>query len=462
MLKIHNNLTGKKEEFKSLIPGQVRMYVCGMTNYDYLHVGHARMLAVFDMVQRYLRASGYQVTYVRNVTDIDDKIIERANANGENWSDLVKRFTDAMHEDCAVLGLDPPDLEPRATEFIEPILRMTQTLIDKGFAYVASDGDVMYAVRKFPEYGRLSRKNIDDLRAGSRVQIDQLKRDPLDFVLWKHAKPGEPSWPSPWGLGRPGWHIECSAMSTTLLGSHFDLHGGGEDLKFPHHENEIAQSCAACGTPFVNVWMHNGFVRVNEEKMSKSLGNFFTVREVLKTLRDPEVLKFFLLTSHYSGPINYSDAQLAQADETLLGLYRALKDTGAGGDAELEAMTAFRAAMDDDFNTPEALAVMQAVARTLNQAKAAGQTESVRVNAAGLRAMGKLLGVLQQDPEQYLKRGVGAGQLSDADIEALITARIRARGEKNFAESDRIRGELAKAGVVLEDKPGGKTEWRRA
>jgi cysteinyl-tRNA synthetase len=462
MLKIHNNLTGKKEEFKSLIPGQVRMYVCGMTNYDYLHVGHARMLAVFDMVQRYLRASGYQVTYVRNVTDIDDKIIERANANGENWFDLVKRFTDAMHEDCAVLGLDSPDLEPRATEFIEPIVRMTQTLIDKGFAYVASDGDVMYAVRKFPDYGRLSRKNVDDLRAGSRVQIDQLKRDPLDFVLWKHAKPGEPSWPSPWGLGRPGWHIECSAMSTTLLGSHFDLHGGGEDLKFPHHENEIAQSCAACGTPFVNVWMHNGFVRVNEEKMSKSLGNFFTVREVLKTLRDPEVLKFFLLTSHYSGPINYSDAQLSQADETLLGLYRALQDAEVGGDVEPEAMAAFRAAMDDDFNTPEALAVMQAVARALNQAKAAGETEKVRVNAPTLRAMGKLLGVLQQDPEQYSKRGVGTGQLSDADIEALITARIRARGEKNFAESDRIRGELAKAGVVLEDKPGGKTEWRRA
>ena len=462
MLKIHNNLTGKKEEFKSLIPGQVRMYVCGMTNYDYLHVGHARMLAVFDMVQRYLRAWGYQVTYVRNVTDIDDKIIERANANGENWSDLVKRFTDAMHEDCAVLGLDSPDLEPRATEFIEPIVRMTQTLIDKGFAYVASDGDVMYAVRKFADYGRLSRKNVDELRAGSRVQIDQLKRDPLDFVLWKHAKPGEPSWPSPWGLGRPGWHIECSAMSTTLLGSHFDLHGGGEDLKFPHHENEIAQSCAACGTPFVNVWMHNGFVRVNEEKMSKSLGNFFTVREVLKTLRDPEVLKFFLLTSHYSGPINYSDAQLSQADETLLGLYRALQDAAAGGVAELQAMAAFRAAMDDDFNTPEALAVMQAVARALNQAKAAGEIEKARAGAATLRAMGKLLGVLQQDPEQYSKRGVGAGQLSDADIEALIAARIRARGEKNFAESDRIRGELAKAGVVLEDKPGGKTEWRRA
>jgi cysteinyl-tRNA synthetase len=472
MLKIHNSLTGKKEEFKPLIPGQVRMYVCGMTNYDYLHVGHARMLAVFDMVQRYLRASGYTVTYVRNVTDIDDKIIDRAKANGENWSDLVKRFTNAMHEDCAALGFDSPDLEPRATEFIEPILAMTQTLIDKGFAYVASDGDVMYAVRKFADYGRLSRKNVDDLRAGSRVQIDQLKRDPLDFVLWKHAKPGEPSWPSPWGPGRPGWHIECSAMSTSLLGSHFDLHGGGEDLKFPHHENEIAQSCAACGTPFVNYWMHNGFVRVNEEKMSKSLGNFFTVREVLKTLRDPEVLKFFLLGSHYSGPINYSDTQLLQADETLLGLYRALKDSpvgvavslGAdtGVDVDAEAMTAFRAAMDDDFNTPEALAVMQGVARTLNQAKAAGEADNVRRGGTTLRAMGKMLGVLQQDPDQYLKRGAAGAQWSDADIEGLVAARIRARAERNFAESDRIRGELAKGGVLLEDKPGGKTEWRRA
>jgi cysteinyl-tRNA synthetase len=461
MLKIHNSLTGKKEEFKPLKPGEVRMYVCGMTNYDYIHVGHARMLAVFDLVQRYLRASGYKVTYVRNITDIDDKIIERAAANGENWADLVRRFTAAMHEDCAALGLESPDLEPRATEYIGAIIDMTQTLIDKQFAYAASDGDVMYAVRKFADYGRLSRKNVDELRAGSRVQVDHAKRDPLDFVLWKHAKPGEPSWPSPWGPGRPGWHIECSAMSTSLLGSHFDLHGGGEDLKFPHHENEIAQSCAACGTPFVNVWMHNGFVRVNEEKMSKSLGNFFTVREVLKTLRDPEVLKFFLLSSHYSGPINYSDAQLTQADETLLGLYRALKDTDTGANPDPQAMAAFEAAMDDDFNTPEALAVMQGVARALNHAKASGDAGKVRAAAAALHTMGRVLGVLQQNPEAFLKRGAAA-TLSDADIEVLIAARIRARSEKDFAESDRIRGELAQAGVVLEDKPGGKTEWRRA
>ena len=283
------------------------------------------MLTVFDLVQRYLRSRGYKVTYVRNITDIDDKIIQRAADNGEDWAELARRFTVAMHEDCATLGLQPPDVEPRATEYIGPIIAMTQTLIDKGYAYVAADGDVMYSVRKFPQYGALSGKKIDDLRAGSRVQIDESKLDPLDFVLWKHAKPGEPSWPSPWGAGRPGWHIECSAMSTSVLGSHFDLHGGGLDLKFPHHENEIAQSCAACGTPFVNVWMHNGFVRIDDEKMSKSLGNFFTVRDVLKTLRDPEVLRFFLLSSHYRGPINYSAAQLAQADETLLGLYRALK-----------------------------------------------------------------------------------------------------------------------------------------
>ena len=307
-----------------------------MTNYDYIHVGHARMLTVFDLIQRYLRSLGYAVTYVRNVTDIDDKIIERAAAKGENWADLARRFTAAMHEDCATLGLQSPDLEPRATEYIAPIIAMTQTLIDKGYAYVAVNGDVMYAVRKFAKYGRLSGKKIDDLRAGSRIQVDEAKLDPLDFVLWKHAKPGEPSWASPWGEGRPGWHIECSAMSTSLLGSYFDIHGGGEDLKFPHHENEIAQSCAACDSPFVHVWMHNGFVRVNDEKMSKSLGNFFTVREVLKTLRDPEVLRFFLLSSHYRGPINYSTVQLAQADETLLGLYRALKDAGPSGPVDAE------------------------------------------------------------------------------------------------------------------------------
>jgi cysteinyl-tRNA synthetase len=463
MLKIHNSLTGEKEEFKPLRPNEVRMYVCGMTNYDYIHVGHARMLTVFDLIQRYLRSLGYKVTYVRNVTDIDDKIIERAAANGENWADLARRFTVAMHEDCATLGLESPDLEPRATEYIGPIIAMAQTLIDKGYAYVAGNGDVMYSVRKFAAYGRLSGKKIDDLRAGSRVQVDDAKHDPLDFVLWKHAKPGEPSWASPWGEGRPGWHIECSAMSTSLLGSYFDLHGGGEDLKFPHHENEIAQSCAACDAPFVHVWMHNGFVRVNDEKMSKSLGNFFTLREVLKSLRDPEVMRFFLLSSHYRGPINYSTVQLAQADETLLGLYRALKDAGEAGPVEAQSLARFRGAMDDDFNTPEALAVMQGVARELNQAKASGNSAKSAAAAATLRAMGAVLGVLQQDPDTYLKRSVGGQMMMpDADVEALLAARQAARAAKNFAESDRIRQQLTDAGILLEDKAGGTTQWRRA
>ena len=462
MLRIHNSLTGLKQEFKPLVPNEVRMYVCGMTNYDYIHVGHARMLTVFDLVQRYLRSSGLKVTYVRNVTDIDDKIIARAAEAGENWKDLADRFTRAMQEDCATLGLQEPDVEPRASEYVDEIIAMTQTLINKGFAYVADDGDVLYSVRKFPPYGQLSGKRIDDLRAGSRVKVDDAKQDPLDFVLWKHAKPGEPSWPSPWGAGRPGWHIECSAMSTSILGSYFDLHGGGEDLKFPHHENEIAQSCAACDSPFVKVWMHNGFVRVNEEKMSKSLGNFFTVREVLKHLRDAEVLRFFLLGSHYRGPINYSEAQLTQADETLLGLYRALKDTSPGGAVDAPALQSLRDAMDDDFNTPEALAVLQGVARELNQAKAAKDPAKIASAAATLRALGAVLGVLQQDAEAYLKKSVGANALSDGDIEQLLAARRGARAAKNFAESDRIRGVLTAGGVLVEDKPNGTTEWRRA
>lgn len=476
MLRIHNSLTGEKEEFTPLRANEVRMYVCGMTVYDYIHIGHARMLTVFDLVQRYLRSRCYQVTYVRNVTDIDDKIIQRAAENGEDWQSFARRFTKAMHEDCATLGLQAPDLEPRATDFIAPIISMTQTLIDKGFAYVAGNGDVMYAVRKFPDYGRLSGKKIDDLRAGSRVQIDEAKLDPLDFVLWKHAKPGEPSWASPWGSGRPGWHIECSAMSTSLLGTYFDLHGGGMDLKFPHHENEIAQSCAACATPFVRFWMHNGFVRINDEKMSKSLGNFFTVREVLKTLRDPEVLRFFLLSSHYRGPINYSEAQLCQADETLLGLYRALADGGSARVPEAGAQSPpvgemrrvaemrdrFDAAMDDDFNTPDALAVMQGAARDLNTAKAAGRNEDAAALAAGLRGMGGVLGLLQQPPGEYLRRGAGEAKLADSQVDTLIEARRAARAMKNFAESDRIRDALASAGIALEDKPDGTTGWRRA
>ncbi|HMK85855.1 MAG TPA: cysteine--tRNA ligase [Steroidobacteraceae bacterium] len=477
MLEIHNSLSGRKEPFKPLRSNQVRMYVCGITVYDYIHVGHARMLTVFDLVQRYLRSRGFDVTYVRNITDIDDKIIQRAADTGEGWSELARRFTAAMHEDCARLGLSVPDAEPRATDYIREIIAMTQTLIDKGYAYRAANGDVMYAVRKFPSYGALSGRKIDESRAGARVQVDEFKHDPLDFVLWKHAKRGEPSWESPWGPGRPGWHIECSAMSTSLLGDYFDLHGGGMDLKFPHHENEIAQSCAACGTPFVRVWMHNGFVNIDDEKMSKSLGNFFTVRDVLGSLRDPEVLRFFLLSSHYRGPINYSAVQLAQADETLLGLYRALKGVaatdgaeagGAGGEGEEEALARFHAAMEDDFNTPEAMAVMQGVARELNSAKASGESARVLAAARSLRAMGKALGILQQSPEEYLKRPNPASaadargkSLSDEQIEELLALRREARAAKNFRESDRIRDLLAGEGIVLEDKPGGVSEWRR-
>jgi cysteinyl-tRNA synthetase len=477
MLKIHNSLTGEKAEFKPLRGNDVRMYVCGITVYDYIHVGHARMLMVFDLVQRYLRSRGYAVTYVRNITDIDDKIIQRAAESGEDWSTLARRFTTAMHEDCALLGLEPPDAEPRATDYIPEIVAMTQTLIDKGYAYRALNGDVMYSVRKYPRYGALSGRRIDESRAGARVQVDEFKHDPLDFVVWKHAKAGEPAWPSPWGPGRPGWHIECSAMSTALLGDYFDLHGGGMDLKFPHHENEIAQSCAACDSPFVHVWMHNGFVNIDDEKMSKSLGNFFTVREVVKTLRDPEVLRFFLLGSHYRGPINYSAAQLAQADETLAGLYRALKDTvrapasesiapaaDSASEGRDEALDEFHAAMDDDFNTPEAMAVLAGVARELNIAKAAGDAARIAASSRSLLAMGRVLGILQQPPDAYLKRAAdtGAAALTDAQIEELIVERRAARAAKNFHESDRIRDRLSAAGIVLEDKPGGISEWRRA
>ena len=472
MLKIHNSLTGEKEEFKPLFPNEVRMYVCGMTNYDYIHVGHARMLVAFDLVQRYLRSLGYKVTYVRNVTDIDDKIIERAAANGENWADLAQRFTVAMHEDCKTLGLQEPDLEPRATQYIGPIIDMIQTLMDKGYAYAAGNGDVMYSVRKFPNYGRLSGKKIDDLRAGSRVRIDEAKLDPLDFVLWKHAKPGEPSWASPWGAGRPGWHIECSAMSTSLLGSYFDLHGGGEDLKFPHHENEIAQSCAACDSPFVHVWMHNGFVRVNEEKMSKSLGNFFTVRDVLKTLRDPEVLRFFLLSSHYRGPINYSAAQLVQADETLLGLYRALKDAPTSGSVDAAEVARFRDAMDDDFNTAAAVGHLYdsfvLANKLLDEPKSAPKDVWRRTLARlrrDLAACGETLGIFRRPPREFLlaRRARRCARLGidPAWVEAQIAARAAARAAKDFARADEIRKALKEARVELMDTPTGTT-WRVA
>ena len=463
-IQIHNSLTGRKEPLVTIEPAHVRMYVCGMTVYDYCHVGHARSLVVFDAVRRYLRYAGYRVTHVRNITDIDDKIIQRANENGEPMHALTERFIAAMHEDCRALGVESPEHEPRATDYVGAIVAMVERLIAKGYAYVASDGDVLYAVAKFDGYGQLSGKRLADLRAGARVGINEAKRDPLDFVLWKRAKPGEPAWPSPWGDGRPGWHIECSAMSVALLGDHFDIHGGGMDLKFPHHENEIAQTCAACGSRFVNTWMHNGFVNVNAEKMSKSLGNFFTVREVLKTLR-PEVMRMFVLGSHYRGPINYSDENLRQADGALERIYTALREVPPLAGAMSAATARFAEAMNDDFNTPEALAVLLALARDLNVAKAAGNATSAAALAGELIALGQVLGILNVDADVWLKARPGqsmdapAADPAAAEIDALVAARKAARQAKNFAESDRIRDELLERNVVLEDGPKGTT-WR--
>ncbi|MFP5382065.1 MAG: cysteine--tRNA ligase [Gammaproteobacteria bacterium] len=455
MLHITNSLTRTKEAFVPLVPGRVRMYVCGMTVYDLCHLGHARVFVVFDMVVRWLRAGGFEVEYVRNITDIDDKIIRRAQENGETPAELTERFIAAMHDDERALGVLPPDHEPRATRYVAQMLAMIAQLEKSGLAYPAPNGDVYYSVRGFPEYGRLSGKSLDELRAGERVEVDPNKRDPMDFVLWKAAKPGEPAWDSPWGPGRPGWHIECSAMSAELLGRHFDIHGGGQDLQFPHHENEIAQSEGAHACKFVNYWLHNGFVRVDNEKMSKSLGNFFTIREVLRKY-DAEVVRFFILRAHYRSPLNYSDAHLDDARGALTRLYTALK--GAPGetapiDWQVPAAARFRVAMDDDFNTPEAIAVLFDLASEANRGDAAA--------ARLLRALGGTLGLLQRDAEVFLKAGVAAGGLDEAAIEGLIAARQTARKAKNFAESDRIRDELAANGVVLEDGAGGTT-WRRA
>ncbi len=468
MLRIHNSLTGQVEPFVPLVPGKVRLYVCGITVYDYCHIGHMRMFVVFDVVRRYLRHCGYSLTFVRNITDIDDKIIRRAAENGEPIEALTARYIAAMDEDAAQLDVERPDIEPRATAYVPEILAMIQRLIERGHAYVASSGDVLYSVSSFPDYGRLSGKRLADLRAGARVDVEESKHDPLDFVRWKRSKPGEPTWDSPWGPGRPGWHIECSAMSTSLLGDYFDIHGGGMDLKFPHHENEIAQSCGATGHPFVKVWMHNGFVNVDNEKMSKSLGNFFTVRDILPRLRHPEVLRYFLLGSHYRGPINYSLTQLEQADLALGRLYNALRGlpeasppTGATSYRDK-----FEAAMSEDFNTAEALAVLQTLAREINTLKAAGKLEEAATWAAEFRALSGLLGVVQLDPEAWFRcsqpvDGEVAEGVSDAHIQACIEARLAARKAKDFAESDRLRDVLAAQGVVLEDKPGGVTSWRR-
>ncbi|MEY3831675.1 MAG: Cysteinyl-tRNA synthetase [Pseudomonadota bacterium] len=469
-LSIYNTLSRNKEIFKPIVAGQVRMYVCGMTVYDFCHLGHARVMIVFDMVTRWLRASGYQVSYVRNITDIDDKIIKRALENKEPIAVLTQRFIDAMHEDAKILGLLPPDHEPRATQYIAQMQGMIGRLIDQQMAYQAEDGDVNYAVRQFPSYGKLSGKSIDELNAGERVAIGSGKRDPLDFVLWKSAKADEPSdtrWSSPWGEGRPGWHIECSAMSCELLGQHFDIHGGGADLQFPHHENEIAQSEGALygstpvTNPFVNYWMHNGHIRVNQEKMSKSLGNFFLIRDVLQQF-DPEVVRFFMLRAHYRSPINYSDSQLEEARTGLVRLYTAINtnEQHASKNAEPVAqwVKRFGDAMNDDFNTPEAIASLFDLASEINRASNANTKQEL---SQTLKHLAGLIGLLQRSPNEFLQSGTPHTGMSPAQIEEQIAARHAAKLTKNFKEADAIRERLLNDGVVLEDKPSG-TVWRRA
>ena len=456
MLKIFNSLKREKQPFTPIEANKVRMYVCGMTVYDFCHLGHARVMVVFDMVYRWLKTSGYEVTYVRNITDIDDKIIKRAAENNETILQLTNRFIAAMHEDADALGVLRPDHEPRATDFVPEMLDLIGQLEKRGLAYQASDGDVNYAVRKFEGYGKLSGKSLDDLRAGERVEVDSAKQDPLDFVLWKHAKPGEPAWQSPWGEGRPGWHIECSAMSSQLLGNHFDIHGGGQDLQFPHHENEIAQSEGAHQCTFVNYWMHNGFVRVDNEKMSKSLGNFFTIREVLKQF-DAEVVRFFILRAHYRSALNYSDAHLDDAKRSLDGLYFALRDVPPEVveiDWKNDYATRFAAALDEDFDSHGAISVLFELAGEVNRQR------SPELSGL-LKALGAVIGLLERDPQVYLRGAAVVGGLDDAAISSLIEDRAAAKKAKNFAEADRIRDALKADGIVLDDSPQG-TSWRRA
>ena len=477
MLKIYNTLSRDKQIFTPIEPNKVRMYVCGMTVYDFCHLGHARVMVVFDMVSRWFRASNYDVTYVRNITDIDDKIIKRANENNETIGDLTQRFIDAMDEDSAKLGIIRPDIEPRATHYIDGMIQMIAALIEKGHAYAAANGDVFYSVRSFADYGKLSGKTLDDLRAGERVEVDTFKKDPMDFVLWKSVKPNEPNWDSPFGKGRPGWHIECSVMSAAHLGAHFDVHGGGQDLQFPHHENEIAQSEAAHshdGKPcqMANYWMHNGFVRVDDEKMSKSLGNFFTIREVLKKY-DAEVVRFFILRAHYRSPLNYSDQHLDDAKSALTRLYTALRGyeiIESAIDWQHPQATRFKAAMDDDFNTPEAMAVLFDLANEVNK------TKSIEVVNL-LKNLGKVIGLLQRDPNAFLQGAVtgyanvttnddiatatGEVGYTETNVNQMILNRVEAKKAKNFSEADAIRKQLADAGIILEDTPQGTT-WRRA
>ena len=455
-MHIYNTLTRRKEPFSPLVAGKVSMYVCGMTVYDYCHLGHARVMVAFDVITRYLRHRDYDVTYVRNITDIDDKILKRAEENGEPIDALTERMIAAMHEDEARLNVLPPSQEPRATRHIDDIIAMIETLIDKGFAYAAANGDVYYRVRKFTDYGKLNNRQLDDMRSGARVDVDVHKEDPLDFVLWKAAKPGEAHWHSPWGDGRPGWHIECSAMSTCCLGDTFDIHGGGPDLTFPHHENEIAQSEAATGKTYVNTWMHAGAVRVNQEKMSKSLGNFFTIRDVLAE-HDPEVVRYLLVASHYRSAINYSVDSLVEARKSLTRLYTALDGVNADEQAAAsDAAERFTAAMDDDFNTPIALAALFDLARDLNRAKSDQPAEAPRL-AGELKRLAGVLGLLQQTPQTFLKGAQQQVALSEEEIEAKIAERQAAKGSKDFARADAIRDELAALGIILKDSREGTT-----
>jgi cysteinyl-tRNA synthetase len=454
-LRIHDTLTRRKEAFEPRVPGKVGMYVCGPTVYDYFHIGNARSFSVFDLVSRWLRSSGYDVTYVRNITDVDDKIMERAREAGESVDALTQRMIAALDEDCARLGLAKPDREPRATRNIAPMLELIAALEAKGLAYRAGNGDVCYSVRDFPGYGKLSRRNLDELRSGERVAVDAAKRDPLDFVLWKSAKPGELSWPSNFGAGRPGWHIECSAMSRSELGMPIDIHGGGWDLQFPHHENEVAQSEGAFGGTFARYWMHNAFLNVDAEKMSKSLGNFFTTREVLDKL-DPvqggEQLRFFLQRAHYRSEVNYSWESLADAGNTLRGFYATLREVvpeEAPIDWTDSCAARFREALDDDFDTPVAFATLHELRGEVNR------TRSAKL-AGLLKALGGTIGLLQADAEAFLKGGEAT-----IDVGALIAQRNAAKKDRNYALADEIRATIEAAGIVLEDKPGGATEWRR-
>ena len=477
MLTLFNTLTGQQEAFRPIESKRVRMYVCGVTVYDYCHIGHARSALVFDVLRRYLEYSGYEVTFVKNFTDVDDKIIKRANEQHVPWEVITSKYIDAYYEDMGKLGIKPASIEPRATEHITEIIELTDRLIKKGLAY-ALDGDVYFQVDKYKDYGRLSKRKLEDLHAGARVDVDERKRHPMDFALWKHSKPGEPSWPSPWGAGRPGWHIECSAMSIKHLGDTFDIHGGGMDLIFPHHENEIAQSCGATGKEFANYWIHNGFVQINQEKMSKSLGNFFTIREIFAKSRwservTGEVLRYFLISTHYHGPLDFSDQALQEAKQALEGFYGLFDrlreaESQTAGDKDLPALLdraeeSFKKAMDNDLNTPMAVAELQKLRNDVNKLLNRGLSTAARQRALReFRQLGTVLGLFQLDEwEHGVKPETGQLELTGEEIEAKLSERNEARKRKDFAKADEIRKSLAAQGIIIEDKPDGTSRWKR-